>query len=246
MEPKNQMNDHVVIVTSDAEDAKVKKYRIKPRALWTAIALVCMIVGALLGFVAYEQEIWNTANRKMNQRIEEYKEEVAALEKAKADLEKANAGFHSDIEELNSKITILSDTINQMKVTEEELTARIEKFSTPTLVPITGSATIEEVTEGEPISIFKAAEGAVIVSAASGKVAEVGQDTDYGYRVVVDHGNGYMTIYRNQGEPMVATGDSVAQGGTLFVISKKNTKLGYQITKDGVYLKPAEVMEIKG
>ena len=246
MEPKTQRNDHVVIVTSDAEDAKVKTYRIRPAVLWTGIILVCVIVGTLLGFIAYEKEIWDKANQKMNQKLEAYEKTVGELEEARAQLEKDKEGLIQELEGLNSKIVILSDTITQMKETEEELTAAVEKYATPTLVPITGSATIEEILEPEAISIFQAAEGAVVVSTASGRVAEIGEDSEFGHRIVIDHGNGYTSVYRNKGEPVVATGDSIAQGGTLFVIGKKNKELGYQITKDGAYVKPSEVMEIKG
>ena len=235
MELKNQKNDHVVILTSDAEDASVKKFRFKPWMVWTAVILVCVIIGALLGYIAYEERIWDAANQK----IEECKK---ALEEKDAE----NESLRMEIEGLNSKITVLSDTITQMKAIETELTAQIEKFSTPTLLPITGSATIKEVTEGEPMSIFTAAEGAVVVSTASGVVAEVGEDPEFGRRVVIDHGNGYTTIYRYQSDPLVATGDSVSQGGTLYVIDEADTELGYQITKDGIYVAPAEMMEIKG
>ena len=239
MDLKNQKNEHVVIVTSNADDASVKKFRFRPWMVWVAVVMVCVIIGALLGYIAYEEQIWENANQKMNQRIEEYETQIETLEKE-------NKNLQAEIEGLNSKVTVLSDAITQMKVTEEQLTAEIEKIATPTLLPITGSATIQEVQEGDPMSIFTAAEGAVVVSTASGIVAEVGEDTEFGHKVVIDHGNGYTTIYRYQSQPLVATGDSVSQGGTLFLIDDEDTRLGYQITKDGVYLAPAEMMEIKG
>ena len=239
MDLKNQKNEHVVIVTSNADDASVKKFRFRPWMVWVAVVMVCVIIGALLGYIAYEEQIWENANQKMNQRIEEYETQIETLEKE-------NKNLQAEIEGLNSKVTVLSDAITQMKVTEEQLTAEIEKIATPTLLPITGSATIQEVQEGDPMSIFTAAEGAVVVSTASGIVAEVGEDTEFGHKVVIDHGNGYTTIYRYQSQPLVATGDSVSQGGTLFLIDDEDTRLGYQITKDGVYIAPAEMMEIKG
>ena len=239
MDLKNQKNDHVVIVTSDAEDASVKKFRFKSWMIWAAVGAMCVTVGVLLGYIAYEEHIWNAANQKINQTVEEYKSELEVQKKE-------NENLRMEVEGLNSKVTVLSDTITRMKVTEEELTAQIQKVATPTLLPITGSATIEEVQEGEPMSIFTAAEGAVVVATAGGKVAEVGEDTEYGHKVVIDHENGYMTIYRYQSDPLVATGDSVAQGGALFVINEEDTKLGYQITKDGAYIAPADMMEIKG
>ena len=220
-------------------DLKNQKNEKRSWMVWMAVILVCVIIGALLGYIAYEEQIWEKANQKMNQRIEEYEAQIEVLEEE-------NRTLKVEIEGLNSKVTVLSDAITQMKATEEELTAEIEKIATPTLLPITGSATIQELQEGEPMSIFTAAQGAVVVSTASGIVAEVGEDSEFGYKVMIDHGNGYTTVYRYQSQPLVATGDSVSQGGTLFLIDDEDTSLGYQITKDGAYIVPAEMMEIKG
>lgn len=246
MELKSQNNDHVVIVTSEAENASVRKFRFKPRLVWTAVVLICVVIGALFGYIAYEEQIWAAASQRMNEKLQEYEAEIEILEENNESLEENNEALQEQIESLNSKITVLSDTITQMKAEEEELSAQLEKIATPTLLPITGSATIEEIKEGEPMSIFTVAEGAVVVSTASGIVAEISEDTEYGHKLIIDHGNGYTTIYRYKAEPLVAVGDSVSQGGTLFIIDKKNRKLGYQITKDGSFLVPAEMMEIKG
>ena len=182
----------------------------------------------------------------MNQKIEEYQKVIAEMENSLAAADAENAALKTEIEGLNNKVTVMSDTINQMVAEEEALTAQIDRFSTPTLLPITGSATIEEITEEEPMNIFNAAEGAVVVATAVGTVSEVAEDADFGFRVVVEHNNGYVTVYRNKGEPVVAAGDSVSQGGTLFVVENRNTRLGYQIMKDGIYMDPATIMEIKG
>ena len=62
----------------------------------------------------------------------------------------------------------------------------------------------------------------------------------------MDHGNGYVTIYRNQGDVIVKLGDEVAHGTTIFVIGSKNTKFGYQIMKDDVYIDPMDMLSISG
>ncbi len=79
-----------------------------------------------------------------------------------------------------------------------------------------------------------------------GVVTEVGEDADYGSRVVLDHGNGYVTIYRNKGNCLVKVGDTVAQGGALYYIGSDNTKLGYQIQQDGTYISPMQLIDISG
>ena len=232
MELKNQKSDHVVIVTSDAEDASVKKFRFKSWMVWTAVIGMCVAVGVLLGYIAYEERLWNAANQKMNQTIEEYKATQDALAAE-------NEALRMEVEGLNNKVVVLSDTITQLKMVEEELSETVNKIITPTLLPITGSATIEERLEPEPMSIFTAAEGAVVVATAGGTVVETGEDAEYGYKIVIDHGNGYKTIYRYQSNPLASIGDTVSQGGALFLIDEKDTKLGYQILKDDAFIVPA-------
>ena len=81
---------------------------------------------------------------------------------------------------------------------------------------------------------------------ADGTVTAVNDDPEYGHNVWVDHGNGYTTIYRNQGEVKVKQGETVTQGTTLFLITDNSSKLGYQMMKDGAYVNPMDMLEISG
>ena len=84
------------------------------------------------------------------------------------------------------------------------------------------------------------------MATASGTVSAINDDAEYGHNVWVDHGNGYITIYRNQGEANVRLGDSVSRGTTLFIVGEKNTKFAYQIMKDNAYINPIDMLDIKG
>ena len=94
--------------------------------------------------------------------------------------------------------------------------------------------------------VFTAATGAMVVATANGTVSAVNDDAEFGHNVWVDHGNGYVTIYRNQREVKVNQGETVRQGSTLFIINEDNSTLGYQMLKDGVYINPMEVLAISG
>lgn len=94
--------------------------------------------------------------------------------------------------------------------------------------------------------IFTAADGAMVVATAAGTVTAVNDDGDYGHNIWVDHGNGYVTIYRNPGEVKVKQGERVNQGTTLFLVTGEDSKLGYQMMKDGVYIDPMEMLAING
>lgn len=238
--------NHVVIVTSDAVDAGVRQFHFSHLVFQILVVVVCVAIGCVAGRIIYEEQykaqIWAAANEKIAevQAVnEQLQEQLLAAETERQSLE-------SEIADLNSKITILSDTVNQKTDLENELKEQLEQQSTPTLFPLTGSASIEEITEGEPTCIFNGTEGTTVVATAQGVVTEVTEDADYGNRVLVDHGNGYVTIYRNSGDCMVKVGDTVAQGTTLFLIGSSNTRLGYQIRQDGEYINPMQMMEISG
>lgn len=85
----------------------------------------------------------------------------------------------------------------------------------------------------------------------AGSVLLADIDSVYGYQVQIDHGNGYISIYRSGTEPKVKNGDEVTRGTLLFEMESDDddenaSRMGYQIMKDGEYIKPTEVLEING
>ena len=63
---------------------------------------------------------------------------------------------------------------------------------------------------------------------------------------MVDHGNGYCSVYRNNGTALVKTGEELGKGYILFTIGEDNQKLGYQIIKDDAYIDPMTMIDING
>lgn len=248
MEPKKQggNHDHVVIVTSEAEGASVKKFRVKRWVVVTAVICVCVLIGAVIGYFINEERIWMVANAK----IDAYKQEVdslnATIEAERSAAETLKAEYESEIAGLNSKLTILSETVNQNVEEIAVLEEKLASYETPTLLPITGSASIEVSEELGPMCSFYATDGALVVATASGVVTELIEDADLGHKIVIDHGNGYVTVYYNKGEPTVNVGDQIRQGATLFIVEAINTELIYQIAVDGAYVNPLDIIQISG
>lgn len=197
--------------------------------------VLCCLFGCLIGYIVYEGQIWELDRA----HDDEQKAVIASLEEEKERLE-------AEIESLNVKIEALSTAVNAQAETAEALQEELSQQSLPTNYPLTGSASIEEVTEGEPLVIFTATEGITVVASAKGTVTAVEEDETYGCRIVIDHGNGYVSIYRNGGEAQVKAGDEVAQGSTLFLVGNDNKQLIYQIMKDGEYIKPTDMLSING
>lgn len=249
---KRKMN-HVVIVTSDAVDANVKQFRIRPWMLQVVILVLCIVIGAMIGYIIHEEQIWAAVSQNNQLQLEAMQEEMKVLEDEKLTLESerqaltdANSALEGQIGELNEKIRILSDTVNEKVQNETMLVEKLEKQSIPTEFPLSGSASMEDASEDEMICVFQASEGTMVIATASGTVTAVNDDEEYGHNVWVDHGNGYITVYRNQGDATVKQGDTVVQGTTLFLIGEDNTKLGYQMLKDGTYINPMEMLSISG
>lgn len=253
-------NNHVVIVTSDAVDAQVKQYRIKPWVLQLVILILCIIIGAMIGYIIYEQDIW-AANlsqaAQWQDELDMAEQERLALEQQIVDLragmESAEQDRLEEVKGLNDiidaqgeQIKILSDSLAQKTQSESELQAQLESHFLPTDFPLTGSATMEEISEENPMCIFTASGDSMVVATAEGTVIAVNADAEFEQNVWIDHGNGYVTIYRNAGEIKVKQGESVTQGTTLFLIKDNEDKLGYQMMKDGVYMNPIEMLAING
>lgn len=239
---KRKIN-HVVLVTSDATDFGVKQFRISPGMLWVVIGILCVLIGILIGYIAYQERIWLA----MDNRSDMQTKQIATLQETNEQLRAEKLNLESEMADQEKTMQILSDTVNQNTKTIQDMQAILDKQSTPTEFPLSGSASIETINEeDEKICIFTAAVGKTVTATATGTVVAAEEDEEYGYRIVVDHGNGYQTVYRNGSGPLVRLGDSVYGGTALYEIKRRHEKLGYQILKDGVYINPEEMLAISG
>lgn len=226
---------HILIYTTDAVDADMKQVRIHPWVLAGVTLIVCCVLGAVIGYAVYEGELWG--------RIREHDASQNAALIAAQDEKDA---LQEKIDEQDAKIEMLSITIQDQTQQIAELQAQIAEQSVPTDYPLTSSASMTVITDGDPMVEFTATEGSTVVAAGKGVVTAVEEDEVYGNRVVIDHGNGYVSIYRNKGESQVKAGDEVASGTTLFMVTEDNRQLGYQIKENDVYIDPTTIIAIKG
>lgn len=226
---------HILIYTTDAVDADTKQVRIHPWVLAGVTLIVCCVLGAVIGYAVYEGELW--------ERIREHDASQNAALIAAQDEKDA---LQEKIDEQDAKIEMLSITIQDQTQQIAELQAQIAEQSVPTDYPLTGSASMTVITDGDPMVEFTATEGSTVVAAGKGVVTAVEEDEVYGNRVVIDHGNGYVSIYRNKGESQVKAGDEVVSGTTLFMVTEDNRQLGYQIKENDVYIDPTTIIAIKG
>ena len=94
--------------------------------------------------------------------------------------------------------------------------------------------------------IFTASNGTNVITTGTGTVVSVDVDVDYGCRIVIDHGNGYQSIYRNNGKALVKNGETLGKGYILFLVGEDNQELGYQIMQNDEYIDPMLLIDING
>lgn len=88
-----------------------------------------------------------------------------------------------------------------------------------------------------------------ILAADSGTVVVAGWPDGYGYgnRVVLDHGNGYKTLYAHLSQIYVRVGQTVSRGSALGRMGSTGrstgTHLHFEVIRNGTYLNPLSVLQ---
>lgn len=251
---------YTVMIISDSAKKHVKQIHLKAGMVGALSGFAFVAVVFFICYVVYSSITLSDSLERSRKQMEQ----IAQLKEEKAQLEISNV-------ELTEKVSILSSTVNQKVEVEQALAAEQEENHLPKGFPLSGSAQIktadevneeaaENAEEGDRDAvqenavpdmetkeiIFTAASGINVIASGAGNVTETGADAEYGYFVRIDHGNGYVTTYRNGGNPMVKIGDEVARGAILYVIAEENTAMGYSIKKEEAYIDPMEMIEING
>ncbi|MCR5277868.1 MAG: M23 family metallopeptidase [Lachnospiraceae bacterium] len=264
MAKKRKIKKHYTIaVTSDFSGDTTKYYRARFnlfKVAFTVAALVVLVAVGLTVFEFYELD-------RMESKLRDFKDLVAEQD---ATIEKLGA----EKAELSSANEVLSDKVAKATIQEEQNQAEYEARHLPTLFPLSGSAQIvdpdtffagdmDEVTafyeailsakkkeqeQGtvDPYVFFTMADVTDVVAAGDGEVTSVSDDPTFGKCVKIDHGNGYVTIYKSNGDVKVNVGDQVVQKAIIFISGGDDSFLEYQITKDGQYIDPLDVIVIDG
>lgn len=227
--------NYTLMLLMDSREGNVRQLRIDPVVVETfAAAFVVILIVLAVVCCRRGEELDLLRETGADQAAQ-----IQALEKENSDLVVRQ-------EELAQKVTVLSDTINR-KVEEEEAKAEKEADAhMPVGFPMTSSASMEQVDGEEPMVKLTGSEPGSIVAVGAGVVESVTTGNDYLHCVRIDHGNGYVSIYRNDGEVMVREGDEIVRGSILYVIGEDNTELGYQVMFEEKYEDPMELLNIDG
>lgn len=230
-------NKYAVMIVKEHEDGSITSHHIGT-ALVEAIAIVFFVLIAF--FVC--KLIYDSIVIKDSKAL--IINQIVAIN----DLTEQNETLTIENDSLSSKVAVLSDTVSKKAATEEAITKEETENATPKGFPLSGGTSeMRSDKDGDnPIVLFTVTSGINIVSSGTGTVLAVEDDADYGKRIIIDHGNGYKSIYRNSGSVLVKVGDTLGKEYILFSVGKNNTDFGYQIMYDNEYVDPMEVLEING
>ena len=229
-------------VTSNIASDKTKYYRTRFNVFRACIIVTLLVVaiGAFATWYVLKEFV------TMEAQVKTLRETVSTQEATILDLGKKNA-------ELESRNEILSVTVGKQQVENEEQEEIRKERAIPNGFPLTSSAEIEEQeTDPEdedyiPMVVFVMSEDSDVVATADGTVLSVREDSVYGNCVVIDHGNGYQTLYKNSEPPKVSEGDEVVRGAIIYVgTGDEENRFCYQITYLDQYTDPMGLIDIEG
>ena len=266
MEPKKQKRKakYTVMVVSDMAEGQIRQFTITSRIFHGLMAFILLLV-AVLGIFVLIRSI-SYVNQKNS---------LVNLERQLDELKKTNEALAISNDELSEKNAILSDTIVQKVEVEEAAAAEEALKFVPSGIPVSRALSITEVglalAEGETADAagttegtddtavteavpteqtylveFLVRKGSDVMATGDGTVIFVGDDAEYGKIIKIDHGNGYLSIYRYNSNYVVNVNDVITRGTVLFELNSGNQKLGYQIQLNEQYVDPMELMEIYG
>jgi murein DD-endopeptidase MepM/ murein hydrolase activator NlpD len=102
-------------------------------------------------------------------------------------------------------------------------------------------------TEAHPGIDIAVPTGSVVRAAAGGQVAEAGQDAEYGWFVLLQHADGYQTMYGHLSRRLVVTGDSVMAGQVIGLSGSTGRStaphLHLEIRRQGASLDPLTMVK---
>lgn len=263
--------------TNHVEDKHLDFFSKHPEIKKHEITLLWCLVGILLVIIAISVSLHFTKS----EIIDSDNKMITALN-LQLDSEKINeAELQTQIDELNNKVTALSDSLAAKNDELNNATEEVRTLHVPTSYPLKGTGTIlsteesnavndnddndedeeydemsdegKEVAEGiereyksYPYTMFMTSNDTKVIATGLGKVVAISQDSNFGYAIKIDHENGYYSIYRGYGVPLVTEGDYVSRGCVLMSIGADSKYFLYQIIFEGNYVDPMSILEING
>ena len=186
-----------------------------------------------------------------------------AINTSNMENKKDDENIETNKEKTTSLTSVNESTINTTESNEVN-TSKVENVPDPTFIkPVEGeilrefaketlvySETLKEWVTHNGIDI-KAEKTTIVKAAAEGTIKSIKNDPRYGITVIIEHVNGYVSIYSNLlTAEFVKEGEKIKQGQTIGTVGNTATfeiadeyHLHFEILKDNEYLNPSEYIK---
>lgn len=226
---------YALILVREKENGVIKNHQISSAVVEVAAAVLFVLVVVVVCKFVYDTITMRDARKEIVNQIVTIN-----------NLTDENEALSMENVTLSSKVAVLSETVSMKAEAEDAISQETIENALPKGFPLSGSASMREAEEGDPMLIFTASNGVNVITSGTGTVVSVDVDETYGTKIVLDHGNGYQSIYRNNGTALVKNGESLGKGYILFSVKDDNQELGYQIMENDVYIDPMILIDING
>ncbi len=268
MAKKRKIKKHYTIaITTDFPGDTTKYYKARVnifKVAFTVASLVVLIAVGLTVFEFYELDRMESKIKVLKDIITEQEATITRLGDEKAELSSTNEILQDKVakaviaEEKNQAeydarhlptgfpLTGSAHIVDPDEFFEERNAAGLDEVSAFYEAILAAKKKDKEEGNTDPYVFFSMSDISDVVAVGDGTVTAVSDDKTFGKSVTIDHGNGYVSIYKNSAEPKVNVGDEVVRGAIIFVGGEENNYLEYQLMQDGVFIEPMDIMDIEG
>ena len=211
-----------------------------------SIFLILLIVIALL--------LYKT-NSDLRFRIEQQQQEIEAssnyIETLTEELLKNGPLSHeenSDHEDMNN---LLEEFLQESDIKPEQLegSGLDKKFIfIPDHIPVIGEFVVSQKFKDKHQAIDLAAPiGTQVVAAATGEIISIKQDKYFGNMIIMDHYNGFLTVYAHLAKILVKEGDIIKKGSNIGLVGNTGNSTGphlhFEIIQNGTAVDPEKLID---
>lgn len=206
------------------------------RMIVAVIAVMIVLISLLVSFVLKNYRLEHDNSKQLE--IDSLNAQIEKLQDEKADL--------------YEEVVSLTGVVAKKQENERKIEQEMSEAALPTGYPVTGYALIvqDPTSEtGESVKgrvVFNTIIGTAVVASGDATVSLKMDDNVFGTQIVLDHGNGYKSIYRCSGSVKTAVGEEVKRGEVLFVITEEDSLFAYEIVRNGEAVEALDMMDIQG
>ena len=232
----------LLLIPNSSDEAKTVEitYDRLLQLLTGAVATAIIVIGLIISMMVH--------NHKIKSSLDDAEKSISELQMTNTTLEGTVASLNDQIEADKKVFSQIEDTISKK---EEEQAQNAEEAAIPTEIPILNARAI--LVEDPYLNsnggattglVFSTLKGAIVSAAAEGIVTHVDSDEQNPYYtrgIVIDHGNGYITYYRLNGDVSTQEGALVGKNDVLAVLTEDGF-VAYEVKKDGTFIDPRTVI----